>query len=60
MRRRRSARPAKSPSGAMRRLLEGRGWRRNEDLGFVEEPGAAHDETSWARRLPEALRFLYR
>jgi predicted alpha/beta superfamily hydrolase len=63
--RRRAARPAKSPSGAMRRLrrlrrlLEEKGWRRDEDLAFVEEPGATHDETSWARRLPDALRFLY-
>lgn len=28
------------------------------DLLYVEEQGAVHDETSWHRRLPNALRFL--
>ncbi|HZR95221.1 MAG TPA: alpha/beta hydrolase-fold protein [Gaiellaceae bacterium] len=28
------------------------------ELRVVEEPGAPHNEEAWARRLPEALRFL--
>lgn len=28
-------------------------------LGYFEEPGADHSERSWARRLPQALTFLY-
>jgi predicted alpha/beta superfamily hydrolase/RimJ/RimL family protein N-acetyltransferase len=28
-------------------------------LRYVEEPGGIHQESAWARRLPEALRFLF-
>ena len=28
-------------------------------LRYVEEPGAIHHEAAWARRLPDALRFLF-
>lgn len=31
----------------------------NSNLRVVIEPGAVHTETAWARRLPEALTFLY-
>jgi predicted alpha/beta superfamily hydrolase len=40
------------------RLLERKGYRHGEDLMYLEEAGAAHDEGAWARRLPTALRFL--
>jgi enterochelin esterase-like enzyme len=30
-----------------------------ERVKFVKEPTGRHDEASWARRLPEALRWLY-
>ncbi len=29
------------------------------DLCYVEDPAGDHSETSWARRLPDALAFLY-
>ncbi len=41
-----------------RRLLEAKGYRRGMNLHWVEAPGAIHHEDEWARRLPEALRFL--
>jgi hypothetical protein len=28
------------------------------DLAFAVDPGGAHNEAAWARRLPTALRFL--
>ncbi len=62
--RRRKTAP-KSPSGAMRRLrklrrvLEGKGFRRGSDLAWIEEAGGRHDETAWSRRLPGMLDFLF-
>lgn len=41
---------------AMRDLLLAKGL--GEGLRYVEEQGAVHHETAWARRLPDALRFL--
>jgi predicted alpha/beta superfamily hydrolase len=43
----------------MTSLLRARGFD-NGSLRAVLEPGGAHFETDWARRLPEALRFLLR
>ena len=31
----------------------------DDRLRYVEEPGAIHHEEAWARRLPDALRFLF-
>lgn len=33
------------------------GYRDGENLKWVVDPGSSHDETAWAKRLPEALRF---
>ncbi len=44
----------------LRDTLEARGWVLGRDLQYVEEPDATHDEEAWARRLPDALRFLLR
>lgn len=44
-----------------RRLHEAllaRGWVEGDNLQYVEEDHATHDEDAWARRLPDALRFL--
>ena len=30
-----------------------------EQVKFVKEPRGTHDEASWARRLPDALRWIY-
>ncbi|MBN1200952.1 MAG: alpha/beta hydrolase [Anaerolineae bacterium] len=42
----------------MRELLLSKGYREERDLLYVEEAGAVHHESAWARRLPGALRFL--
>lgn len=39
--------------------LRARGYRRDE-LWWRPDPRGAHDERAWARRLPRALRFMYR
>lgn len=38
--------------------LRGIGYRDGAAFRYVEEPGAGHNESAWARRLPDALRFL--
>ena len=40
------------------RLLLQKGYRRGEELLFVEDPDGIHHESAWGRRLPRALRFL--
>ena len=42
----------------VRDALIARGWREGRDLQYVEEPYGRHNEGAWARRLPDALRFL--
>lgn len=42
----------------LRRILLRKGCRPGESLFYVEERGGLHNEAAWARRLPEALRFL--
>lgn len=42
----------------MQALLRRKGYRPGQDLLYVEEPGAYHQEAAWARRLGPALRFL--
>lgn len=42
----------------MAELLVRRGYVLGRDLCYVEEEGAEHTESAWARRLPNALRFL--
>lgn len=39
-------------------LLVEKGYRTGRDLLYIEEEGAFHHESAWARRLPDALRFL--
>jgi predicted alpha/beta superfamily hydrolase len=39
-------------------LLRKKGWS-GDTLRFVEDPRGRHDETSWARRVPAMLDFLY-
>jgi len=41
-------------------LLRDKGYRDDLDLLYVIEPGGRHSEPAWARRLPNALRFLLR
>jgi len=42
----------------MNRLLARKGYRPRRELLYVEEQWANHEEAAWARRLPQALRFL--
>ncbi len=42
----------------MNNLLRRKGYRPSETLLYVEEAGGIHHESAWARRLPDALRFL--
>ena len=44
----------------LRDELVGAGLRESVDLLLVEDPEAIHHESAWARRLPDALRFLFR
>jgi predicted alpha/beta superfamily hydrolase len=44
----------------MARLLREKGYQDEADLRYVREPGGTHNEAAWARRLPDALRFLLR
>jgi predicted alpha/beta superfamily hydrolase len=39
-------------------ILLKKGYRLNRDLTFVREEDGEHNEAAWARRLPDALRFL--
>lgn len=42
----------------MKRLLVQKGYRPVTDLLHIEEKWADHSESSWARRLPDAMRFF--
>jgi predicted alpha/beta superfamily hydrolase len=42
----------------LKRLLVRKGYRPQQNLLAVEEQWAGHNEQAWARRLPDALRFL--
>ena len=42
----------------MQRILVRKGYRLRNELLYVEEKWARHEEQAWARRLPRAIRFL--
>ncbi len=42
----------------MKRILVQKGYRPVHDLLHIEEKWANHSESSWARRLPDAIRFF--
>lgn len=44
---------------ALRSALLGRGFTEGDDLLVVEDEGARHHESFWARRFPAAARFLF-
>lgn len=39
--------------------LLAKGWRLGEDLAYLEQCGAQHNEAAWAERVAPLLRFLY-
>lgn len=44
----------------MAALLVRKGYQRDVDMKYVIEQDAEHTESAWARRLPDAMRFLLR
>jgi len=49
----------REPSAArLERVLEEKGYTPGRDMLYVAEEGGQHSEIDWARRLPNALRFL--
>ncbi len=48
----------RTPTERLVALLERKGYRQNQTLKVVWDPEGRHNEASWARRLPDALRFL--
>ena len=55
----REASSAVADARALRDALVRKGWREGEDLRHVEAEGGVHDETAWAKRMPEVLEFLF-
>ena len=43
----------------LRDALTHKGWRLGQDLEFVEDLGAGHDERAWGSRIGRALKFLF-
>lgn len=43
----------------LRDVLQRRGWQPGLDLLYTEDPNGHHDESSWARRSPQMLEFLF-
>lgn len=43
----------------LRDALIEKGWRMYDDLEYVEDEGAGHNEAAWSHRIDAALRFLY-
>jgi len=44
---------------ALRDALAGKGWREGVDLRYLEAEGASHNESAWAKRMPQVLEFLF-
>lgn len=44
---------------ALKEILLANGWRNNQDLAYYEFPEARHEESAWAARFGEVLKFLY-
>lgn len=44
---------------ALKEILLANGWRKDLDFAYLEIPGARHEESAWAARFDEVLRFLF-
>lgn len=44
---------------ALKEMLLAIGWQEGADLAYFEIPEARHEESAWAARFPEVLKFLY-
>ena len=47
------------PARALAQELKARGYA-DHQLRWVEDPDADHNEREWSKRMPEAIRFMYR
>ncbi len=43
----------------LRDILLGNGWQLEQDLAYLEDEGAGHNEQAWGRRVRHALKFLF-
>jgi predicted alpha/beta superfamily hydrolase len=43
----------------LRDTLIERGWKLGDTMSYLEAENASHDEASWAKRVPQMLRYLY-
>ena len=43
----------------LRDALSSKGWQLGQDLAYVEDEGAGHDEKAWGFRMRDALKFLF-
>jgi predicted alpha/beta superfamily hydrolase len=43
----------------LRDALIAKGWKPDDDLRFIEDEGAGHNEKAWGFRMAEALQFLF-
>lgn len=54
-----------NPAAALRNTLElrdillSKGWQLGQDLAFMQDEGAGHNEKAWGQRVPRALPFLF-
>jgi len=46
-------------AGLLEQALVRHGWRLGVDLAYTEVEGGTHNETAWAERFDDVLRFLY-
>ncbi len=44
---------------ALKEMLLAIGWKNGADLAYFEIPDARHEESAWAARFPEVLKFLF-
>lgn len=44
---------------ALKEILLANGWHMGADLAYMEVPDARHEESAWAARFGEVLKFLY-
>ncbi|HEY0427220.1 MAG TPA: alpha/beta hydrolase-fold protein [Pyrinomonadaceae bacterium] len=44
---------------ALKEILLANGWRQNLDFAYLEIPEARHEESAWAARFGEVLKFLF-
>lgn len=44
---------------ALKEVLLAQGWREGADFAYLEVPRARHEESAWAARFDNVLRFLY-